>query len=133
MRIQVDQARCHGHQMCAIAAPKLFGSDEIGNAAVLIAGDVPRDLEAAETRRAVKEVTKTDVAQARARRARAVSAADLAKANLKVSRANFERIVGHAPQGLGMPSMKLKLLPRSRRSSRRGPKPRPMSRPRGRG
>ena len=43
MRIQVDQARCHGHQMCAIAAPKLFGSDEIGNAAVLIAGDVPRD------------------------------------------------------------------------------------------
>lgn len=72
-----------------------------------------RDLEAAETRRAVKEVTKTDVAQARARRARAVSAADLAKANLKVSRANFERIVGHAPQGLGMPSMKLKLLPRS--------------------
>ena len=41
MRIQVDQARCHGHQMCAIAAPKLFGSDEIGNAAVLIAGDVP--------------------------------------------------------------------------------------------
>ena len=44
MRIQVDQARCHGHQMCAIAAPKLFGSDEIGNAAVLIAGDVPRAL-----------------------------------------------------------------------------------------
>lgn len=32
-----------------------------------------RDLEAAETRRSVKEVTKTDVAQARARRARAVS------------------------------------------------------------
>ena len=50
MRIQVDQARCHGHQMCAIAAPKLFGSDEIGNAAVLIAGDVPRDLEAAARR-----------------------------------------------------------------------------------
>jgi outer membrane protein len=61
----------------------------------------------------VKEVTKTDVAQARARRARAVSAADLAKANLKVSRANFERIVGHSPEGLGMPSMKMKLLPKS--------------------
>ncbi len=72
-----------------------------------------RDLEAAETRRAVKEVTKTDVAQARARRARAVSAADLAKANLKVSRANFEKVVGHAPQGLGMPSLRLKLLPKT--------------------
>jgi ferredoxin len=37
--------------MCAIAAPDVFGSDEIGNAAVLIEGDIPRDLEAA-TRRA---------------------------------------------------------------------------------
>ncbi|MEQ1651289.1 MAG: TolC family protein [Hyphomicrobium sp.] len=72
-----------------------------------------RDLEAAETRRTVKEVTKTDVAQAQARRARAVSAADLAKANLKTARANYERIVGHAPSGLGMPSLRLKALPRS--------------------
>ena len=72
-----------------------------------------RDLEAAETRRAVKEVTKTDVAQARARHARAISAADLAKANLKVSRANYERTVGHAPAGVGAPSLKLKQLPRS--------------------
>ena len=46
----MDQARCHGHQMCAIAAPEVFGSDEIGNAAVLIVGDVPRDLEAAARR-----------------------------------------------------------------------------------
>ena len=48
-----------------------------------------RDLEAAETRRAVKEVTKTDVAQAQARRARAVSAADLARANLKTCARQF--------------------------------------------
>ncbi len=72
-----------------------------------------RELEAAETRRSVKEVTKTDVAQARARRARAVSAADLAKANLKVSRANYERVIGHAPSGVGSPPLKLKQLPRS--------------------
>lgn len=72
-----------------------------------------RDLEAAETRRAVKEVTKTDVAQAQARRARAVSASDLARANLKTSRANYERVVGHAPTGLGMPSLRLKQLPKS--------------------
>ncbi len=72
-----------------------------------------KDLEAAETRRSVKEVTKTDVAQARARRARAESAADLARANLKTSRADFERVVGHAPTGVNMPSLRLKQLPRS--------------------
>lgn len=72
-----------------------------------------RDLEAAQTRRSVKEVTKTDVAQAQARRARAVSAADLARANLKTSRANYERVIGHPPTGLGMPSLRLKDLPKS--------------------
>jgi ferredoxin len=50
MRIRVDHDRCHGHQMCAIAAPDLFGSDEIGNAVVLIEGDVPRELEPAAKR-----------------------------------------------------------------------------------
>lgn len=72
-----------------------------------------RDVEAAETRRAVQEVTRTDVAQAQARRARAVSAADLARANLRTSRATFERVVGHAPSGLALPSPDLKLLPRT--------------------
>ena len=72
-----------------------------------------RDLEAAETRRGAKEVTKTDVAQARARHAKSISATDLAKANLKVSRANFERVVGHAPTSVGMPPLKLKKLPHS--------------------
>ncbi|MEY2627251.1 MAG: 4Fe-4S single cluster domain [Actinomycetota bacterium] len=32
--------------MCAIAAPEIFGSDDIGNATILIAGDLPADLEA---------------------------------------------------------------------------------------
>lgn len=32
--------------MCAIAAPELFGSDDIGNATILIEGDIPADLEA---------------------------------------------------------------------------------------
>jgi outer membrane protein len=76
-------------------------------------GVLTKDLEAAETRRSVREVTKTDVAQARARRAKAVSAADLAKANLKVSRAVYERVVGHAPRGLTEPPLKLKQIPRS--------------------
>ncbi|MGQ0671950.1 MAG: TolC family outer membrane protein [Hyphomicrobium sp.] len=72
-----------------------------------------REVEAAEARRAAKEVTKTDVAQARARRARAVSAAEFAKANLKVARAAYERAIGHAPGAVAEPPLRMKLLPRS--------------------
>jgi ferredoxin len=32
--------------MCAIAAPEVFGSDEMGNATVLIAEDSPAELQA---------------------------------------------------------------------------------------
>ena len=46
MKVRVVEDRCQGHQMCAIAAPEIFGSDEIGNATVLIAGEIPADLEA---------------------------------------------------------------------------------------
>jgi ferredoxin len=45
MRVRVDDDACHGHQMCAIAAPEVFGSDDYGNAVVLIAGDLPPELE----------------------------------------------------------------------------------------
>ena len=46
MRVSVDSGSCHGHQMCAIAAPEVFGSDEMGNATVLIAEDIPAELQA---------------------------------------------------------------------------------------
>jgi outer membrane protein len=71
------------------------------------------ELTAAETRRTVREVTKTDVAQARARRAKAVSALDGAKSNLRTSRAAYLRIVGHAPGQLIDPSGKLPSLPKT--------------------
>jgi ferredoxin len=32
--------------MCAIAAPEVFGSDDYGNAVVLITGELPVELEA---------------------------------------------------------------------------------------
>ena len=51
MRVRVDESRCTGHQMCAIAAPEVFGADDYGNATVLIEGDIPAELEA-KTRRA---------------------------------------------------------------------------------
>jgi len=46
MRVKVLADRCHGHQMCAIAAPQVFGSDDYGNAVVLIEGNIPADMEA---------------------------------------------------------------------------------------
>ena len=59
-----------------------------------------RDLRATQDRFNVGEVTRTDVAQAQARRAAAVAALDLARANLKTSRATFERVIGHPPSHL---------------------------------
>ena len=72
-----------------------------------------RELVAAETRRSVREITKTDVAQARARRAKAASELDRAKANLKASRAAYERVVGHPANRISEPPLTLKLVPRS--------------------
>jgi ferredoxin len=46
MRVSLDYDSCHGHQMCAIAAPEVFGSDEIGNAKILITGEIPQALHA---------------------------------------------------------------------------------------
>jgi ferredoxin len=46
MRVSIDMERCSGHQMCAIAAPEIFGSDDEGYAVVLIEGDIPPELEA---------------------------------------------------------------------------------------
>ena len=45
MKVSVDGRLCTGHQMCAIAAPEVFGSDDYGNAVVLIPGDLPPELQ----------------------------------------------------------------------------------------
>ena len=46
MIVRVDNDRCQGHQMCAIAAPAVFGADDYGNAVVLLPdGEVPAKLE----------------------------------------------------------------------------------------
>ncbi len=72
-----------------------------------------KELQAAESRRAVREVTRTDVAQAQARRAKAVSALDLARANLRTSRAIYERVIGRPANNLSEPSPPSKLVPDS--------------------
>ena len=63
-----------------------------------------RELKAAQDRFSVGEVTRTDVAQAEARRADAVSRLDAARANLRTSRGSFQQVVGHPPEGLSWPA-----------------------------
>ncbi|HET8645492.1 MAG TPA: TolC family protein, partial [Vicinamibacteria bacterium] len=71
-----------------------------------------RDLRATQDRFNVGEVTRTDVAQAQARRAAAVAALDLARANLKTSRAAFERTIGHPPSNV-VEARPSKLVPKT--------------------
>ena len=52
MKVTLDYDACHGHQSCAIAAPEVFGADDIGNAVILVEGEIPAELKA-KTRRAV--------------------------------------------------------------------------------
>ncbi|MEO8363266.1 MAG: ferredoxin [Ilumatobacteraceae bacterium] len=46
MHVLVDKESCQGHQMCAIAAPEVFGSDVLGNAVVILVGEIPQHLTA---------------------------------------------------------------------------------------
>lgn len=69
------------------------------------------ELEAARARRRVREITVTDVAQARARRARAVSDLDSARAQLKASLARYKQIIGSGAGGLARAPYRSKLLP----------------------
>jgi outer membrane protein len=72
-----------------------------------------RDLRATQDRFAVGEVTRTDVAQAQARRALAVSQLDAARGDLRTRRATYERIVGQPPSNLVEPSVPEQFLPKS--------------------
>ncbi len=72
-----------------------------------------RELKATQDRFKVGEVTRTDVAQAESRRATAVAALDLARANLKNSRASYERVIGRPPSNLVEPRVPESLLPKS--------------------
>jgi len=72
-----------------------------------------KQLTATQDRFSVGEVTKTDIAQSRARRSEAASALNLAQANLNTAKAEFARIVGHMPVRLHHPGTINKHLPRS--------------------
>lgn len=70
-----------------------------------------RQFEATSQRFDVGELTRTDVAQAEARRAGAESQVISAQAALRSSRATFERIIGYPPEKLGFPLQELNIPP----------------------
>ncbi len=72
-----------------------------------------RELKASQDRFSVGEVTRTDVAQAEARRADSVSRLDAARANLRTSRGSFQQVVGHPPSNLSWPAPPQQHLPPS--------------------
>jgi ferredoxin len=50
MKVHIDEARCQGHTMCALAAPQVFtirGEDAVSTVAPEIMVEVPADLQAA--------------------------------------------------------------------------------------
>jgi outer membrane protein len=70
-------------------------------------------LKATRDRFDVGEVTRTDVAQAEARRSEALATLAAAQANLKTSRATYEQVIGHPPGNLVTPPSIQHLLPHS--------------------
>jgi len=63
-----------------------------------------RELEAARDRFEVGEVTRTDVAQAESRLARAIADRVAAEGNLEISRADYVQVIGTAPGALDQPA-----------------------------
>ncbi|MEO1708957.1 MAG: TolC family outer membrane protein [Pseudomonadota bacterium] len=72
-----------------------------------------RELQATQDRFSVGEVTRTDVAQARAAVSAARSAVSLAEANLRNSRAVYRQVVGRQPANLREPPVPARRIPRS--------------------
>ena len=72
-----------------------------------------QELRAARARLDVREVTKTDVAQAQARLARAQSDLDAVLADLAASEADYLRVIGKRAKSVRMPPLKLKRVPKS--------------------
>lgn len=72
-----------------------------------------KELKATQDRFSVGEVTRTDTAQAEARRAVSLSALDAARAALRTSRGAFERHIGHPAGKIFEPKINESKLPKS--------------------
>lgn len=46
MRVHLDSEKCQGHNRCYSLAPEIFDVDDLGQAVLLIDGDIPEELHA---------------------------------------------------------------------------------------
>ena len=116
--VRAGRANLHNIEQSVLLEAVIAYSDVVRDQAVVRLREnnvnvLTRELRATQDRFAVGEVTRTDVAQAQARRAGAVSALDLARANLRTSRAAYERVIGHPPSSVADPGIPERLLPKS--------------------
>jgi ferredoxin len=44
MQIHLDAEKCQGHNRCYALAPEIFDVDDLGQAVLMIDGDLPADL-----------------------------------------------------------------------------------------
>ena len=44
MRVQLDSGKCQGHNRCYALAPELFDVDDMGQAVLLVDGELPGEL-----------------------------------------------------------------------------------------
>jgi len=72
-----------------------------------------REQRATQERFNAGDVSRTDVAQAEARRAGSVSALDLAKSNLRTSEASYQQVIGHMPGALVKPRLPTRSIPKT--------------------
>ncbi len=116
--IQAERARLVATEQDVLSAVIAAYMDVVQNEAVLDLTSqnetrLRRQLEATADRFEVGEVTRTDVAQAESRVARASSDVIQAEANLEVARAAYQEAVGSMPGNLVVPTPSLQ-LPTSR-------------------
>ena len=45
MRVHLDSEKCQGHNRCHGLAPELFDVDDMGQAVLLVEGDLPDELQ----------------------------------------------------------------------------------------
>ncbi len=116
--VRAERANLRRDEQVTLLEGVTFYMDVITNQAIVKlqrnnVNVLSRELKATKDRFSVGEVTRTDVAQSEARRARSISDLDAAQANLRNSRGEFERVVGHPPAQLVEPQPIDRLLPRT--------------------
>jgi outer membrane protein len=107
--VKAERATLHSAEQTVLRDVARAYFDVIQNQAVLELNTnneqvLRRQLEAAQDRFRVGEITRTDVAQAESRLAGAIADRISSEGDLETSKATYEQVVGHAPENLVAPA-----------------------------